>query len=354
MSPRRLSTILLSLTLAATLIITSQASPIAWNTFMNSGNQWARSFVGLFWSSKISPIASAEAIQNEMRNWQNWPSSFRLKDFDGGWIMPFDLYEPQPYRSSGYDGIELGRAPIYTDINGDGLTDMLFSSTVDQFIENGSGSTSSIEMQQYIALNNGKQFELVYKCRYGADPQGSNYKYYGDCADTAASQTPVVKHPPRFPIEMILHHESRLAAVDDINSEEGNVKNSLNIHVSISNTVLREQCHNKNLFHTNSCDRYMPKLIDVNGDGLQDIILSGYTMERYYVNYPQYTQRKQSMILYNNGSGFDLDHLCYEIADIDTTGSTSPYKDFGFQGYSVWPSGVNSTSQKYFCLLGNT
>jgi hypothetical protein len=351
-TPRRLLTSLISISLAIILIITSQANSNAWNTFVNSSQQWGRSFAGLFWSSEIGPVASAEAIQNEMNNWQNWPSSYRLKYFDGGWIMPFDFYDLQPNRPSNY-GNEPARAPVFTDINGDGLVDMLFSSTTDTFIQSGSSTISSIGMQQYIALNNGKHFELVYKCRYGSDSQGSSYKYYGDCADTTASQTVIQKHPPRFPVEMILHHEDKLTPVNKTSAMEGNIANSFQVHVDIATPSLEENCHNKNILDTKSCDRSMPRLLDINGDGLQDIILSSYVAERYTVNYPQMVQRKQSMVLYNNGKGFDLDHLCYEIADIDTTGSTSPYKSFGFGTYSAWPSGINPAAQTYYCLLGN-
>jgi hypothetical protein len=59
--------------------------------------------------------------------------------------------------------------PQFTDWNGDGLLDMIYSVTTD-------GNNIS-DWKQFVLLNNGQGFDNVYTC------QKSSYYFYGDCAD---------------------------------------------------------------------------------------------------------------------------------------------------------------------------
>jgi hypothetical protein len=61
------------------------------------------------------------------------------------------------------------RSPVFSDVNGDGLPDMMYSS------RNLTGT-----LYQFVALNTGDGFEEVYRCIRGGS------LYYGDCAASSS------------------------------------------------------------------------------------------------------------------------------------------------------------------------
>lgn len=67
--------------------------------------------------------------------------------------------------------------PLFQDINGDGLVDIVYSYYYNGY-SNYSGGGNVDVTDQYVMLNNGQGFDLVYKCN-----RNGNH-YTGDCAKT--------------------------------------------------------------------------------------------------------------------------------------------------------------------------
>jgi hypothetical protein len=65
------------------------------------------------------------------------------------------------------DGNNRRHSPLFVDVNGDGLIDMLYS----RMLYDGLSAT------QFVALNTGSGWEYVYVCR-----RNSQGYYYGDCS----------------------------------------------------------------------------------------------------------------------------------------------------------------------------
>lgn len=66
-------------------------------------------------------------------------------------------------------------SPVHMDMNGDGLLDMVYSK-----VDYGGYPPVPTKSEQYVMLNTGSAFDLVYVCYYYST---SNPKYQGDCAD---------------------------------------------------------------------------------------------------------------------------------------------------------------------------
>lgn len=72
------------------------------------------------------------------------------------------------------DGSARYKMPIQMDVNGDGLSDLVFSSVSNQYL-------------QYIYTNTGGQFEQTYYCNQTYNAIDNINYFYGDCADPNAS-----------------------------------------------------------------------------------------------------------------------------------------------------------------------
>ena len=299
----------LSVLVVAVLII-SQASPEAWNSFVLSSHQMTRSIAGLFQSSQMIHVVSAQDIQNDLQNWQSWPKSQKHKGFDGGWMLPFEAFSQQYYRGwqNRNKPAQYFDKPLHIDLNGDGLQDLLFSKghvslhgQTQNFIWTG--------LEQYIILRRANGFELAYKCRQERDAQ-NKYWYYGDCADQnytsgtdAAYEvvwTPGAIWYQQTP-QMTNSHQFSDQDRQEYMGTNDQVFNYLNVDLNINGQFVE------------TFDHAMPEFTDLNGDGLVDVVFFGQvSIGEQYGNGGPYTYVGTNYVLYNNGHGFDVEVGCIQ------------------------------------------
>ncbi len=97
---------------------------------------------------------------------------------DAAYALPFENF---------FAYIDNRRVPTLIDVNGDGLTDMIYSFV---YVAGDWGNTSYGERSgtQWVVLNVGDGYELVYFCNIENQKDGNNqkiygsYEYKGDCA----------------------------------------------------------------------------------------------------------------------------------------------------------------------------
>lgn len=94
-----------------------------------------------------------------------------------------DVPYAMPWEAA-YAYVQGQKVPTLIDMNGDGLTDMVFSDGAVS-VMGGAGVVNFKSGQQWVALNVGDGYELVYYCKITTDYNGGQYgvyNYYGDCA----------------------------------------------------------------------------------------------------------------------------------------------------------------------------
>lgn len=325
MTPRRLLTTLLSLTLAITLIITSKASPSAWNAFFNSSEEWMKAVTGLFTNSQIGPVVSAQQIQNELNNWLNWPNSKKHKGFDGGWILPFEIYEqryiPVHYEKGGKERYE--DLPLSIDINGDGLLDLVYSKVDMSYRWHINEGSVFHGVEQYIILRRANGFELAYKCRQKVDYEGYSIKtstYYGDCAETNYSGNYLDHIVPWNSARMFMQEAIHWTNSNPIQTD-AQIESLLGKKYDIYDQTHKRfdgGCTTGCVIDIN--DFKIPRFMDMNGDGLPDLVFIGANRVDHVVsiNYQgkSYTSTTINAILYNTGRGFELGAACVSVISI--------------------------------------
>lgn len=308
---KRFFTLALSISLALGIIMTSQASPSAWHSFLTATNNWTQSLTGLFTDSQLARSVSAQAIQDELNNWQTWPSSQKLKDFDGGWNLPFEAFRQQYYRGwqNRNQNPQYYDKPLQIDLNGDGLQDLLYSKAnvslhgqTQNFVWTG--------LEQYIILRRANGFELAYKCHQSsksvyvspAIPQQTQWWYYGDCADTSYISSAPAQEKAWNPATIWNQQRSQMTSGNTLNRSaymgiNDQVFDFLNIDLNINGQ------------QTETFPRYMPQFTDINGDGLPDVLFFGQAMIGEGYSGP-YEFQTLEFVLYNNGRGFDVEAGC--------------------------------------------
>jgi hypothetical protein len=261
-------------------------------------------------------VPSAEAAEQYIfSNWDSWPKSQKYKAPDGEWIMPFEIYK-QEYIRNDTEG-EYRNQPVHVDINSDGLMDILYSyltepearfSPYQQWYD-----LNGRELMQYLLLGrpNGT-YSIAFKCyqrpdytrmvwwwQYGTLPY---HVYYGDCADTSSSFDPD-SYPSLFNTGDYLR--------------QWNISTSkiINVPRDVSTAIGEITYHNKcweggTNATKGACDYKIPKLMDINGDTLLDVVFSGTSRKLSYdphkLPLEQFSLSAEavSFIYLNTGRGF--------------------------------------------------
>ncbi len=219
--------------------------------------------------------------------------SFNHKGFDGGWIIPFEIFDLDVtyYRRGISWTPRYNRKPVRIDLNGDGLLDLIYS--VYDPLSNESSPDYAAGFQQYIKLQrpNGV-FETVYTCSQTSFVTANTnsgttygYKYHGHCADTTNTTDPGNTRRWEPAVTTL-----QLGNVGSISPQDDRI----NLLDTIRYT---EETHNY--------DRNAATFIDVNGDGLPDMVFGGSTSIQRDASFAGQSHAA-SAILYNNGNGFDV------------------------------------------------
>ncbi|MDP2691886.1 MAG: hypothetical protein Q8O95_05820 [bacterium] len=125
------------------------------------------------WLSKLLPIDntfaqnSANIIKSaeDMNQWWNTQPVLANKiDY-----LPYALPKEEIF-SFTYNG---KTGPIIIDMNGDGLSDLVYSER---------GGQNGLDVTQYVLLNTGEGFERVYSCKENYNNTNFTYTRQGACA----------------------------------------------------------------------------------------------------------------------------------------------------------------------------
>lgn len=314
---KRLLTVFTSAFLAIAILMASQASPSAWNSFLNASRNWTQSVAGLFTKSHFAQIVSADAIEDELNNWQNWPSSQKHKSFaemSGEWFLPFEVFEQQYYRGWQSKSIKprYFDHPYSLDLNGDGLLDILYSKAEITWDSGGHFQWNGLE--QYILLRRATGFELAYKCYqksvYTIIPPeyrniGENrWWYYGDCADTSyISGTDLAYEKKWNPAAIWMQQTPNWDAM----ITPSDVTFSTHYGNGLARLQYLNVDFNKNGEYVETFDRSMPVFRDLNGDGLVDVLYEGIQIHgQGAYNAGPYPYISISFIMMNTGKGFEI------------------------------------------------
>jgi hypothetical protein len=256
--------------------------------------------------SQIFP--SVKAFQNTVSNYTSWPWSKKYRDFAvDAWVMPFEIYETKSNIMNG-GGVQYERNPVYMDLNGDSMTDVLFS----YYSPGNYGS-----WQQYLLLNTGSGFQVAWKCVMAG---GQNSKFYGDCADPNSLYDDTVPSVPATGVQDFFYSRAYDWSQRIRGMAEGS-SHFLSGSLEIFDWGYQSYCPSGiGYYGTSACDGKLAKLIDANGDGLLDVLLKATIMDRNSGN-SNNQQRNMQLMLYNTGSGFMPARACYPLVNIGYYGT---------------------------------
>lgn len=217
------------------------------------------------------------------------------RNFDGEWIIPFEIYEQRYNRS--ISGGTYSREPYMVDLNGDGLLDQIYSSY--------EPNTSTPSLSQYIKLQRPDgSFQQVYTCSQ-INGAGGKYYYSGHCAEPGYVSGTELAYEVRWTPLFYLYQQV---------AEHTYTYGSSGVSVQLFNWSYDSYDYQR--------DRKMPVFRDLNGDGLNDVIFQANWRHEGYST----TSANVNMILYNNGNGFDPGKVCLQVNLNPSAPAGSPEK----------------------------
>jgi hypothetical protein len=297
-----LSKSILALLLVLSLVLGMNVQTNSWKSFSFATRQWINTTVSLFSSPTLLPDAKAA-----LNGWQSWPKSHKHKGFDGGWIMPFELFDTKLM----WNG-EVVSIPISVDLNGDSLQDLIYSRAIYNY-QSWPNSRDHNHVEQYILLRRHNGFAAAYRCVI------DGAWYYGDCADMQYSGSDPEMYYPWFPIlffwqQASLNWEGKpVPKVNgfNLNSVTGGTTYPTFDYKPLSSrpaNIVNGQIFD--IWLTKS-DAKQPRLQDINGDGLIDVYFFGnYT--HFATNSTRPTSHNLSYIFLNTGRGLVPAHICVD------------------------------------------
>jgi len=130
-------------------------------SFFNGADDVSAEIVEADGSILLDSIISGVTNPTCLDNYATWPSSSEYRS-DAKWSLSL---------------MPRGSGPIYQDVNGDGLTDYIYSSKNTSVDYYGHGVISTWSC---VLLNNGNGWDVTHRCVAVGAPEGAIF--YGDCA----------------------------------------------------------------------------------------------------------------------------------------------------------------------------
>ncbi|MDP3975522.1 MAG: hypothetical protein Q8P95_01255 [bacterium] len=278
--------------------------------FTGETKQWISNLLSFFDEALI--VTDVQAV---MDDWRNWPKSRKMRDFNGNvYLMPFEIFQQRTINETDDPRNTIFEyRPITIDLNGDNLPDLMYSKMTSdgseyskRFTVGGAHNLNgSINLMQFVAIKRGSGYQVVYKCihtNYGYGVQ--EYYYYGDCADMSYTGS---ENPHIWSIQQYFYANSAgwngSTSVMDTIRFNGYYTPRNPIYLNTTSSQIRQ---------------YMPELMDMNGDGLSDVILStsvkgryrAITSDNYFLDTWTGFETGIHFILYNTGNGFTPGPMC--------------------------------------------
>ena len=295
----------------------TQVPGASWSRLGEVTGNWLTNSWHILSDVKVIDVVSAWDIQNQLGAWKTWPKSAKHKGLDGGWILPFEIFDQKysrgqmvPYRQPAYTDM-----PVSIDINGDGLLDLVYSKADFSINTNGGGyETVWGGVTQYIILRRANGFELAYKCKQVSEPVGTNGSqrwYYGDCADMSYTKGTDLAYEQAWTPMNYFYQQAKswtnkhpILTNDDRANYNGTGDETFD-YIFYDYWVNGTQ--------RNTIDRQKPLIKDLNGDGLPDLIFFGYLDAGATYSGGPNTAQNLNIVMYNNGHGFDMGAGCIQV-----------------------------------------
>ena len=117
-------------------------------------------------------------------DYHNWTKTSKKPDFNVPWsTLLFPQRLPSTRTQMGVARNFTIESPmrIMSDINGDGLLDFIYSNHYNE-----SNNSQEAQIRDCVMLNNGRGFEIVYRC-VATKNSTAGMTFYGDCADMSGN-----------------------------------------------------------------------------------------------------------------------------------------------------------------------
>jgi hypothetical protein len=300
MTKRKLATTLVATLVVFGIVFSKNAEELTFKIpgLSPQSKEWIAS-----WFQKADEGIIVQDVQAYLYRWSTWPRSKQHKDFDGKWIMPFEIFIQSTERlDRTTTGTNFVYKPYATDINGDGRLDLIYSKMVQNANIYDADQFTSGGVEQYIAIRKSNGYQMAYTCIHKSNAAGHWY-YYGDCASNPTTDTlPAgITEQAWTPHSFFYEHT--------INWETNGQQNEP--------FVITDLYSAGTPIYINARDpiinRYMPEVMDINADGLPDIIFSKNQPDTWYNHSTNTAVGYGTFILYNNGRGFDVGTICNNL-----------------------------------------